>query len=96
MSCSRTQHGEWGSNPRPLDPECEVLTTRPPRPRLFEYSSRFELLDDIVLVFDAFYKRSAEKQIVSKSQTDDLFDPNSSENKCLMKNYRDAFRACSK
>ena len=23
---------EWVSNPRPLDPESEVLTTRPPRP----------------------------------------------------------------
>ena len=22
---------EWGSNPRPLDPESDVLTTRPPR-----------------------------------------------------------------
>ena len=22
---------EWGSNPRPLDPESEALTTRPPR-----------------------------------------------------------------
>ena len=23
---------EWGSSPRPLDPESEVFTTRPPRP----------------------------------------------------------------
>ena len=27
-----TRRPEWGSNPRPLDPESEVLTTRPPRP----------------------------------------------------------------
>ena len=27
-----TWRPEWGSNPRPLDPESEVLTTRPPRP----------------------------------------------------------------
>ena len=26
-----TRRLEWGSNPRPLDPESEVLTTRPPR-----------------------------------------------------------------
>ena len=31
MSCSRTtRRPEWGSNPQPLDPESEVLTTRPP------------------------------------------------------------------
>ena len=27
-----TRRAEWVSNPRPLDPESEVLTTRPPRP----------------------------------------------------------------
>ena len=26
-----TRRPEWGSNPRPLDQESEVLTTRPPR-----------------------------------------------------------------
>ena len=33
VPCSRTQHGltRVGSNPRPLDPESEALTTRPPR-----------------------------------------------------------------
>ena len=29
-----TRRLKWGSNPRPLDPESEVLTTRPPRPPL--------------------------------------------------------------
>ena len=29
-----TLRPEWGSNPRPLDPKSEVLTTRPPRPLL--------------------------------------------------------------
>ena len=29
-----TRRPEWGSNLRPLDPESEVLTTRPPRPRM--------------------------------------------------------------
>ena len=28
----RTQGPEWGSNHQPLDPESEVLTTRPPGP----------------------------------------------------------------
>ena len=33
MSYSRTQHGDLsGTRTRPLDPESEVLTTRPPRP----------------------------------------------------------------
>ena len=27
----KTRRPEWGSNPRPHDPESEVLTTRPPR-----------------------------------------------------------------
>ena len=27
-----TRQPEWGSNPRPLDPESEVLITRPTRP----------------------------------------------------------------
>ena len=33
MPCSRTQHSLTGVglNPRPLDPESEALTTRPPR-----------------------------------------------------------------
>ena len=33
MPCSRTQHGltRVGLKPRPLDPEFEALTTRPPR-----------------------------------------------------------------
>ena len=33
MPCSRTQHGltRVGLEPRPLDPESEALTTRPPR-----------------------------------------------------------------
>ena len=30
-----TRRPEWGSNPRPLDPESEVSTTRPPRPLVF-------------------------------------------------------------
>ena len=30
-----TRRPEWGSNPRPLDPESEVFTTRPPRPSNF-------------------------------------------------------------
>ena len=29
-----TRRPEWGWNPRPLDPESEVLTTRPPRPHI--------------------------------------------------------------
>ena len=29
-----TRRPEWGSNPQPLDPESEVLTTMPPRPQL--------------------------------------------------------------
>ena len=28
----RTQRPEWGLNPRPLDPQSKVLTTRPPGP----------------------------------------------------------------
>ena len=34
MSCSMTQHGDSSGvrTPRLLDPESEVLTTRPPRP----------------------------------------------------------------
>ena len=33
VPCSRTQHGltRVGLEPRPLDPESEALTTRPPR-----------------------------------------------------------------
>ena len=32
ISLDTTRRSEWGSNPRPLDPESEVLTTRLPRP----------------------------------------------------------------
>ena len=33
-----TRRPEWGSNPRPLDPESKVLNTRPPRPHLKQLS----------------------------------------------------------
>ena len=40
MSSLRTQHGDpnRGSNPRPVDPEVEVLTTRPLRPSTLRYT----------------------------------------------------------
>ena len=38
-----TRRPEWGSNSRPLDPESEVLTTRPPRPHIIM------LLESIIL-----------------------------------------------
>ena len=48
-----TRRPEWGSNPRPLDPESEVLTTRPPRPRLLLagtfYKSKFGKYDEDIL-----------------------------------------------
>ena len=34
-----TRRPEWGSNPRPLDSESEVLTTRPPRPLCNKWST---------------------------------------------------------
>ena len=37
-----TRQPEWGSNPRPLDPESEVLTTRPPRPPQEIHSEFFD------------------------------------------------------
>ena len=42
VPCSRAQHGltEWGSNPRPLDPESKALTTRPPRSPNSEWRGR--------------------------------------------------------
>ena len=37
-----TRRPEWGSNPRPLDPESEVLTTRLPRPLNYDSETDIE------------------------------------------------------
>ena len=52
MSCSWTQHGDSSGvrTPRLLDPESEVLTTRPPLPIRFEgqHMTLFSMLPNTV------------------------------------------------
>ena len=41
---------KWGSNPRPLDPESEVLTTRPPRPQKILWYRRSYFIGSMIII----------------------------------------------
>ena len=52
ISCSRTQHGDpsGARTPRPLDPESEVLTTRPPRPKQILWNRRSYFIGSMIII----------------------------------------------